>query len=433
MTKTIIIGAGLTGLSIAFKLSSMDNNLILLEKENYEGGHVFSTNLGNFHIDLGPHIFRSKEEAVMKFVKELLNFNFINIESKPRIFKYGKIFENVIPVIPKKNIDMLSKIKNITYTFKKVESQTGNNFEEIMINWIGYDLYWEFFGEYSEKWWGLKGKLLDPVLVPKALYIGDKPTYSHYTVNSGYTEEIYPKDGGFMTIARALAQNVFKRNVKKEYNKKVTHFENKDLQMILTIRDSNNVEKEIVADKVYYTGSLDTLISDMKVNINLNYRGIIFGGFLFRGNTQFEKYSWLYLHEKRLLAARVYDAKYYHPQLRNSECTAIVIEIPSNPNDGKWEFADKICDKAFEELVGEGLIKLSTNSFKGDIVNKVTIRDPYSYPLFKLDYKNEYNRLVKFLSEKFPKLRLEGRNAKFEYLNSNNIIEKYIFSDYLVN
>lgn len=430
LAQIAIIGAGITGLSIAFKLASQGHNLTIAEKGNRAGGHMLSTNLGDFHTDLGPHIFRSKDERVLTFVKTLLNHSFINMKSDPRIYKYGKIFDNTIPVITRKNIEMLSQIRQIRPR-RTTADHSGSNFEEIMINRIGYDLYWEFFGEYSEKWWGLKGSLLDPVLVPKTLYVGDGSTYSHYTVDGGYIEEIYPKTGGFMAIVDALASRVRKQGVKIELGEEVTGLEYKGPQTIVVSRNLGGEEKEIAADLVYYTGPLDAIFSLVKDKFDLDYRGIIFCKILLHGRTEFEKYSWMYIHEKRLLAARVYDAKYYHPHLRNGENTAIVVEIPSNNHDGKWEAADETCDKAFEQLVGEGLVKLSTNSFANDIMNKVIIKDQYSYPRFKINYGKEYNRLVKSVSESLPNLRLEGRYAGFQYLNSNSIIEKYVFSDYL--
>ncbi|MEM1021943.1 MAG: FAD-dependent oxidoreductase, partial [Pseudomonadota bacterium] len=57
---TIIIGAGLAGLSAAVALSAKGERVILLEKEAEVGGKMRRQPVGNHHVDAGPTVFTMK-------------------------------------------------------------------------------------------------------------------------------------------------------------------------------------------------------------------------------------------------------------------------------------------------------------------------------------------------------------------------------------
>ena len=106
--NVIVLGGGLAGLSYAYgQISKGNNSIVVLEKDNIIGGLIKSFNYNGFLFDFGPHIFRSKDENVLNFVKNLLRGNYHHISSNPAIFKYGSFFDNVIPVITYKNIENL--------------------------------------------------------------------------------------------------------------------------------------------------------------------------------------------------------------------------------------------------------------------------------------------------------------------------------------
>jgi protoporphyrinogen oxidase len=91
--NVIVLGGGLAGLSYAYgQISKGNNSIVVLEKDNIIGGLIKSFNYNGFLFDFGPHIFRSKDENVLNFVKNLLRGNYHHISSNPAIFKYGSFF-----------------------------------------------------------------------------------------------------------------------------------------------------------------------------------------------------------------------------------------------------------------------------------------------------------------------------------------------------
>ena len=64
MKKIIIIGAGITGLSSAWKLSEKGYNVNVIESDKTIGGLAKSIKVENYYFDIGPHSFFSEDKSV---------------------------------------------------------------------------------------------------------------------------------------------------------------------------------------------------------------------------------------------------------------------------------------------------------------------------------------------------------------------------------
>jgi len=427
--KHIILGAGITGLSIALKLRELGYSVLIIEKENSYGGHARSIQMGKLFLDYGPHIFRSNNTKALDFIRNLSDMR--EITSNPKAYKYGLLFDHVVPNISLNTIENLERITGKRFPrseLKNFDECIGDNFQDKLVEVLGYDLYWELFGEYSEKWWGVNPKELDANIIPKVKF-SSEASYGHVTVKEGFRKELYPRYGGFYSIPNKIMQILNKlKDVEILYNHEVVGMETKENNISqIIVRDSNDMIKEIkIEGNVYCTVPLDNVAKWLGLNSSIDYRGLLFGFFLFKGRTKFDNFSWIYIHEKRLLAGRVYDARYYNQGV-NSDITAICLEVPSNPGDGKWENPEKICKRAFEELIGEGLINATSLT---PLEFKYT-KMRHAYPLFKIGFKEQAKMLIKHITDQYKNLFIEGRAGRFEYLNTNNLIEQYLFSDYL--
>lgn len=67
---TVILGAGISGLSTAHFLSQKDNDFIVLEKNKRAGGNVKSQNKSNFIIENGPNTVLLNNDSVINLIKD---------------------------------------------------------------------------------------------------------------------------------------------------------------------------------------------------------------------------------------------------------------------------------------------------------------------------------------------------------------------------
>ena len=66
MKKIVIIGGGITGLSVAWKLSEKGHEVNVLEMDKFIGGLAKSIKIENYFFDIGPHSFFSEDEEIFK-------------------------------------------------------------------------------------------------------------------------------------------------------------------------------------------------------------------------------------------------------------------------------------------------------------------------------------------------------------------------------
>ncbi len=70
-TKIVIIGAGITGLSLAHFLKKFDIDFILLEKENKPGGKIKTLIKDDFTLECGPNTVLLKDAALKEILSDL--------------------------------------------------------------------------------------------------------------------------------------------------------------------------------------------------------------------------------------------------------------------------------------------------------------------------------------------------------------------------
>lgn len=172
--KYAVLGAGLTGLTIARLLSDAGHNVTIYEKNKFEfGGMCYEeTDVNKItYSKYGPHIFHTNDEEVWQFINKyckMIDYNHtVKSITDEGLYNW--------PI----NYDVLLKIfggytKKETYTNWKKEIEKDSkelneneldNFETIAIKNIGKKLYNLFIKTYTITQWGR-----DPKELPAELF-----------------------------------------------------------------------------------------------------------------------------------------------------------------------------------------------------------------------------------------------------------------------
>jgi protoporphyrinogen oxidase len=224
--ETIIIGAGITGLSAGLELQE---KAMIFEKESVPGGLARSKNFGGYWFDKSVHFLMLNDE---------------NIHSKlmPLFGKYLKHFPLVVWVNTSEgivrypfqlNIGGLNKLAKAQCLddFKEVyylENKDKSNYKTFLENTFGKKMCELFFIPYNEKCWKFP---LDKIVAPGQIWNIQQPTMSE--VIEGYTSPnitrgrfntngFYPRPEkgypvrGIGLITKILAENVSNLNLVSE-------------------------------------------------------------------------------------------------------------------------------------------------------------------------------------------------------------------------
>lgn len=174
----VVIGAGLTGATIARLLSDAGRDVVVIERRPDVAGNVADyMHVSGIRVHAhGPHYFRTSSENIWRFVTRFAQFYEYRAQLKARID--GRL-ENwpIAASFIRRAVGM---------SWAPSFSGTPRNFEEASLGQMPRLVYEKFIKEYNEKQWGVPAHTLaaelcgrfdvrhddDPVLKPKATYQG---------------------------------------------------------------------------------------------------------------------------------------------------------------------------------------------------------------------------------------------------------------------
>lgn len=246
----LIVGSGLFGSVFAYEAKKRGKKCLVIEKRSHTGGNIFCENIEGVTVHTyGAHIFHTSNKKVWEYVTSLCEFN--RFTNSPIANYYGEIYN--LPF----NMNTFSKLWGVVTPDEakaKIEEQsqkiTGEpqNLEEQAISLVGEDIYVKLVKGYTEKQWGRDCKEL-PAFIIKRLPV-------RYTYDNNYFNDLYQgiPVGGYNVLINKLLEGI----------------------EVITDADYNSDRERYnaLADKVLYTGTLDTFY-DYKFG-KLEYRSLRF-------------------------------------------------------------------------------------------------------------------------------------------------------------
>ena len=231
----LIVGSGLFGATIAYRLKKMNKKILVIDRRNHIGGNVYTENIHGINVHkYGAHIFHTDDKCVWGFVNSFVEFNrFTNspiARYKDEIYNlpfnmntFSKLWPDVItPQDAKKCIDNEKR---------ELDGKKPSNLEQQAISLVGRTIYEKLIKGYTEKQWNKKCIDLPPFIIQR---IPVRYTYDNNYFNDRF--QGIPTDG-YTKLIEKLLDGVEIR-LKTDFIK-------------------NREELLRVADKVIYTGQID--------------------------------------------------------------------------------------------------------------------------------------------------------------------------------
>ena len=157
----LIVGAGLYGAMMAYKLTKQGKRCLVIDKRDHLGGNIYCENIEGINVHkYGAHIFHTSSKRVWDFVNSIVPFN--RYTNSPLAKYHGKLFN--LPF----NMNTFARMWNITTpdearhiideqrqeVIEKLNGREPQNLEEQALMLVGKDIYETLIKEYTEKQWG---------------------------------------------------------------------------------------------------------------------------------------------------------------------------------------------------------------------------------------------------------------------------------------
>jgi UDP-galactopyranose mutase len=198
--RILIVGAGLTGCTLAHRLGQAGLQTVLLERADVPGGLIRSEHMeGVLYEPHGSHIFHTEDKEVWDLANEMTPFR--DYRHRVDILADGKILNWPILL---SDIDRQSNAEEIHRQLaerKDVDAAAraeAANFEEWCLELMGPILYERFIRPYTEKQWGRPARELSAQWAPRRVsvrwdndpYLFPDPYQGWPAGENGYTDII---------------------------------------------------------------------------------------------------------------------------------------------------------------------------------------------------------------------------------------------------
>ncbi|MBU1033808.1 UDP-galactopyranose mutase [Patescibacteria group bacterium] len=308
MSRILIIGAGLSGATLAERFANCGNSVLVLDKRFHLAGNCYDyldKESGIRVSKYGAHLFHTNSQEVWDYLQ---NFS-----------KWQKYEHQVLVKVDQKLINLPINVNSLNRYFKlnlkdatsmraflKKESKNlkkVNNSEDYVLSQVGEKLYEDIFKNYTLKQWALDPSELDSSVIKR------NPLR-------------FNKDNRYFTdLHQALPEGGFEALV----NKMLTH-KNIELKLktdFFEFRQKNDLKQ---FDKIFYTGAIDQYF-DYAYG-HLEYRSLDF---------HFEKLDLEFYQENSAINypsldypfTRIIEYKYFYPPKKAIKKTIISKEYPT--------------------------------------------------------------------------------------------------------
>ncbi len=436
MKKIIILGGGITGITCAYELSRMGNEVVLYEANKNLGGLASTVESEGYCYDYGPHEFCTDNPQLVAILRQVLGNDMLKLSQNVSQYFLAKYIDypikplQLLRVLP---IRLLSKVayEVITNRFKRLvydyHDYSFKRWVEIRFGETMYDLY---FGPYTQKVFGISPDSLDPrkasnrisfnsifdLLIKSASYLFlNKDDFS--TTHSPLKHGFYYSRGGIEKICDSMAKAAQDRGARIFLEHKATSIDTGS--STVAFNDGSVMDNfDYLISTIPITELLKLLGLRMDIE-PVKFRSIVLVNLKvpFRPLT---KNTWIYFPQPEIIFQRLTEYSNIDQSMAPEGCSSVGLEISCFAGDNIWKQSDdQIIDRVYQDLDRIGILPLSTD------VEAFVVRQRFGYPI----HLTGYLEIVKLLLEPIASLGnvvTTGRQGLFKYCNMNECMEMAI-------
>ena len=391
-----MIGAGISGLTVAYELARRGAQVRIFEKSTNVGGLARTEIVDGVHFDSGPHLFHSNNTKIIEYWKDLLG----NAISTPSLFgaNYieGKVYEYPLS---KDSIESQFSKEEVDEIYKDLNSRdlsqltSAASYAEYVRILAGRFLSEKFFKKYPEKLWGISTNDLSAKFAPRRVEIRESSRAFH----SGEGKWAAVLKGGCGTLARAIEQRLNNLGIYVEYSSRFTNFEIND-QSSKTIHaiNFNSGKVDVSNGIVISTVPITKIAESFNIKTSLWYRSLKIICILVDNEIQFpNNYDWLYFDSEDTIFHRVTLQNSFSIDGIPKNHTILSCEIAYSENDSMANEADNLLiARCISDLKKTHILRDDSKVIKSHLIDA-----GFVYPGIDIGYEAELNKVSAKIDE----------------------------------
>jgi protoporphyrinogen oxidase len=420
MPRVVVVGAGLSGLTVARELALRGEAVTVVERGGAVGGLARTFRYGSFFFDVGPHRLHTDDPDVSSFVERVLPAELLPISRASAVRAFGRLYG--WPLSPRDLAALpLSIVARAARDLVRRERLTGDSFEADVVNRYGRTLYESFFRRYTERFlsvsprhlhrdWaraGMDRAVIDSRYRADGLWALLRSTLSP---RRSATVFLYPA-AGIDRLAEQLAAEVIRAGGRILLGEPVSAVETSGARITTIVRG----QERIAASRVVWTAPLTALAALVGApGRGLEFLSTVLYNVVLR-SPSLVRHQWTYYGGDESFV-RVSTPASFSPAAVPAGRGSVCVEVTSREGDAGWLGAEGRSGVIVDDLERVGAIASAR-----DVEEIHVERVANSYPIYALSYREALRRTLADLGE-YENLLLLGRGGRFWYNNMDHAI-----------
>ncbi len=434
--RVVILGAGITGLFAAYRLTQTGiYDVTVVEKEEYVGGMASTFGHNGYRLDFGPHKIYTQIDGVHAQIAKLLGDELIEVTKKSSIRLTGKFFNYPIDI---KSFGLnLNPFAAASFAFgyaksvfrKTFTEPAENSYEQWLVNRFGECFYNAVFRPYAEKIWG-KPEELDAKLARIRVAVPNlgsvlRGLFDKRNKPALNAEKFYYPRNGILSLSLAMKSGIENNGGRILTSTRAGKIRiNRDRVESVEVTRAGKDEwlnadflvSTIPVNELVYALSPSVPADVRKAADSLKFRSLVLV-FLAMTGDRILKDNWIFFPEKQYIFNRVSEQKGFSPVMVPAGESVLCAEITCDFNDQRWLSSDEelgkpvICGLEEAGLIDRSRVK---EVFSARITN--------AYPVYRLGFFDKLSTVISHIG-KIDNLITNGRQGLFNYNNMDHCVE----------
>ncbi len=415
--KNIIVGAGVSGLTLADRLTAegRGNSVTLIEREDQPGGLARSFSRQGFDFDIGPHRFHTANPLVDDYLREVLGSCCMEIQRKSSVFMAGKYRSWPLTLISVMGLPLPVLFRSFLDLFRKPDIPEIRSFADFIRSRYGDNLYHFFFAGYTKKFTGTSSEQLHvdwaQAGVNRAVIDKRVKADNLLSLLRGMllpkpveTSFYYPSRGGIQTFCDLQRDRILKNGGSLLMGTPASGLLQENGKVTGVVLENGDV---IQGERVFWTAPITILYPETA----LTFINTITANVALKRENPANDYQWCYFGQDDIAFSRLTVPRHFRENCVPPGKDSLIAEFTCTADSMEWHDPEVLEDRLIA-----GLLKVRA-AREEDILFIDWKRVPETYPVYTLDYRE------KLASVSIPEgLFLTGRCGSFWYNNMDHSI-----------
>lgn len=425
--KTVILGAGLAGITLAYFLQQREgyDDITILEKESEPGGLCRSIKKDGYTYDIGPHILFSKDKEMLELMLSVLDEK-NNLRRSNQILYKGRYvqypFENDLSKLPPEDLRYCIN----AFEHNPYENYDADNMIQFFLKTFGEGITNCYLRPYNEKIWKYDPAFMNTSMVdriPKPTKEEIRRSASGETVD-GYVHQLYfsyPSTGGIEAVPQGFLNRLDTNKCHVILEKEVVSVEKSGGRFIVNTKDGDTLDADRLISTIpvqeltkAYIGATPEVCEAVG---SLRYNSIIVSFVRTPYDKCGDNFAFM-VPDKGVIFHRISKMDFLGPQYHWGEEATYMVEVTFRGDDA----VDRMRDEEICRHIAEGMCRIGFADRTEDVTTIDFARYQYAYVIYDLNHSRNMNSIRDFYAKEG--ITLHGRFGNFEYWNMDRILRE---------